>query len=128
MPCTMEHRSNEFLQIKQRKINWHPRGCQFGFWTTLTLGAYQKTAFNRKNCQYFHSCADLLFVCGNRQHYNRFLFMGQSYLRLCTGIFVTNVVISFSADNIGSVFNAFILVYVEYIQYDVRFSDNFITQ
>lgn len=42
MPCTMEHRSNEFLQIKQRKINWHPRGCQFGFWTTLTLGAYNK--------------------------------------------------------------------------------------
>lgn len=43
MPCTMEHRSNEFLQIKQRKINWHPRGCQFGFWTALTLGAYIAT-------------------------------------------------------------------------------------
>ena len=54
--------------------------------------------------------------------------MGQSYLRSCTGIFVTNVVISFSADNNGSVFSAFILVYVEYIQYDVRFSDNFISQ
>lgn len=68
------------------------------------------------------------FVCGIRQHYNRFLFMGQSYLRSCTGIFVTNVVISFSADNNGSVFSAFILVYVEYIQYDVRFFDNFISQ
>ena len=73
-------------------------------------------------------CTDLFFVCGNRQHYNRFLFMGQSYLRSCTGIFVTNVVISFSADNNGSVFSAFILVYVEYIQYDVRFFDNFISQ
>ena len=54
--------------------------------------------------------------------------MGQSYLRLCTGIFVTNVVISFSTDNNGFIFSAFILVYVKYIQYDVRFSDYFISQ
>lgn len=68
------------------------------------------------------------FVCGNRQHCNRFLFVGQPYLRSCTGIFVTNVVISFSAGYYGSFFRAFILVYVEYIQYDVRFIDNFISQ
>lgn len=94
----------------------------------LLNGVSKKQLLIAKTVSIFTVALICFFVCDNRQHCNRFLFMGQSYLRSCTGIFVTNVVIGFSADNNGSVFSAFILVYVEYIQYDVRFSYNFISQ
>lgn len=46
----------------------------------LLNGVSKKTAFNGKNCQYFHGCIGMLSVCSSCQHWNGLLFMGHSYL------------------------------------------------